>query len=182
MRGDCCGRFDLWVDLLGKGQNAALSDERRAQSLWKAACMARYEGMTLLGTEVEPDWFAYEGRYARAGFGSTRILPSPDELFASSADERRRLAKNVTPGKRWHYRYIAADYAWQAAGLMPDWTDETAAVLCISGSWLKGKDPEAADKFYKALVIRCGNTELGKEADKLRWFPKIDINADELLK
>jgi len=175
-------RFDLWVDLLGKGQNAALSDERRARSLWKAACMARYEGIVLLGTEVEPDWFAYGGRYALEGFGSIRILPSPNELFASSADERRRLKENVVPEKRWHYRYLAADYAWKAAELMPDGTDETAAVLCISGSWLKGKDPEAADKFYKALVIRCGNTELGKEADKLRWFPKVDINVEELLK
>ena len=29
----------------------------------------------------------------------------------------------------------------------------------------------------KALVRRCGTTELGKKADKLRWFPPL--KADE---
>jgi len=65
---------------------------------------------------------------------------------------------------------------------MPDNNDETARMLCIAGSWIKGKDPEGADRFYKALVRRCGKTELGKQADKLRWFPKISEEKDQPLK
>ena len=64
---------------------------------------------------------------------------------------------------------------------MPDNLDETARVLCITGSWLKDRDPQAADRFYKTLVRRCGRTQLGKEAGKLRWFPKIDIDKSGLL-
>jgi len=65
---------------------------------------------------------------------------------------------------------------------MPDESDETARVLCIAGSWLKLKDPETADRFYKALVLRCGKTTLGKEADKRRWFPKISVEKYQPLK
>jgi tetratricopeptide (TPR) repeat protein len=176
------GRFDLWVASIVRGQNPSSSKPQRSRPLWKAACITRYQGMELLGTEVGPDWFVYGGSYVPRGSRSARTSARTDDVFASSEDEKQRLADSVTPEKRWHYRYIAADYAWQAAELMPDGSDETAKVLCIAGTWLKGKDPEAADRFYKAMVIRCRNTELGKEADRLRWFPKIDINIKELLK
>jgi len=39
---------------------------------------------------------------------------------------------------------------------------------------LQGCDPESADRFYKSLVKRCRKTELGEEADRIRWFPKLD--------
>ena len=45
-------------------------------------------------------------------------------------------------------------------------------MLWQAGTWLKSRDPKAADRFYKALVRRCGTTRLGQEADRLRWFPK----------
>jgi len=73
---------------------------------------------------------------------------------------------------RWHYRYIAADLAWEAARLMPDDSPETADVLCEAGGWLKDRDPKAADRFYKALVRRCTQTPLGQAADEKRWFPQ----------
>lgn len=31
-------------------------------------------------------------------------------------------------------------------------------------------EPTTADRLYKALVNRCGNTALGNEADRRRWF------------
>ena len=34
------------------------------------------------------------------------------------------------------------------------------------------RDPEAADRFCKALVTRCPGTELGRQATQKRWFPK----------
>ncbi|MHC4569368.1 MAG: hypothetical protein ACYTE3_26885, partial [Planctomycetota bacterium] len=60
-------------------------------------------------------------------------------------------------------------------------SDQTARVLCIAGSWLKDRDPQAADRFYKTLVRRCGKTQLGREADRLRWFPKIEVDKKRLL-
>jgi hypothetical protein len=89
---------------------------------------------------------------------------------------RRRAAQHgVEPDARFHYRYRAADLAWQAVSLMPDGTDETARRLCVAGSWLKDRDPAAADRFYRALVRRCGQTALGRQAETLRWFPKSEI-------
>src|SRR5205823_3426596 len=75
---------------------------------------------------------------------------------------------------RFHYRYQAAFLALDAAKLLPDNSDETARILCIAGSWLKNRDPQTADLFYKALVRRCRKTVLGAEADRKRWFPQID--------
>ena len=61
---------------------------------------------------------------------------------------------------------------------MPDNSDDTARVLCTAGTWLKDRDPQAADKFYKALVRRCRKTALGDQADKMRWFPVLDENGN----
>ncbi|MBI4578239.1 MAG: hypothetical protein HY718_00960 [Planctomycetes bacterium] len=36
---------------------------------------------------------------------------------------------------------------------------------------MKNLDPKTANRFYKALVERCGNTKLGQGAAKRRWFP-----------
>ena len=38
-------------------------------------------------------------------------------------------------------------------------------------------NPDEADKFYKELVTTCPDTELGKEAEKIKWFPK-NIGAE----
>jgi tetratricopeptide (TPR) repeat protein len=178
-------RFDAYTQAVHDGENERLSKEERAAALWKAACIARYEGMELMGTEVEPDWFFYAGSFQRNPASLTRGSAEYAEqarLVSSSADEQQRIEQHVTePEMRFHYRYKAIDFGWRAAELMPDDSDETARVLCIAGSWLAKLDPQAADRFYKAMVIRCGKTELGREADKLRWFPKIEIDKGQLL-
>jgi tetratricopeptide (TPR) repeat protein len=173
--------FDAYIKAVRDGQNEYLANKERAAALWKAACIARYEGMELMGTEVEPDWFFYGGGFERHPASDTRSRDGSAKLAQSSKDERKRLRDNIVPEKRFHYRYVAADYAWRAAEFMPDNTDETARILCIAGSWLKMRDPDFADRFYKALVNRCRKTELGKEADELRWFPEIEIDKKKLL-
>ncbi len=75
------------------------------------------------------------------------------------------------PENHWHYRYLAADLAWEAALLMPDEQEETAQVLCVAGSWLKGRDPLSADRFYQAIERRCAHTSLGREAVRRHSFP-----------
>jgi hypothetical protein len=145
---------------------------QRAAALWTAALMTCNDGMELLGTELEPDWAisggSFEhgnsvmGRAAYNGFAR----PSWNELD-------RGRAHDPSYPERFHYRYLAADLAWEAAKLMPNNSEETARVLCLAGSWLKNRDPIAADVFYKALVRRCRGTALGQAADRKRWFPAI---------
>jgi len=165
--------FDNYLTALRAGHDTSKSKEHRAESLMEAAAIARWDGIDLLGTELEPDWSSLEGSFEIEAASQVRAEVGAAKVVPSSTDERRRLRQHVEPRKRWHYRYIAADLAWEAAELLPDESEETARVLCEAGSWLKARDPKAADRFYKAMVRRCGTTELGKKADKLRWFPPL---------
>ncbi len=148
--------------------------DERAASLWECAKITRAFGISLFGTEESPDWAALGGgNYEMDSLAEARARDAPEQLAPASFDERDRARRHrVDLAKRWHYRYLAADLAWEAAELMPDQTDETAQLLREAGSWLMVKDPPAADRFYKALVRRCGKTDLGREADRLRWFPR----------
>jgi len=141
---------------------AAALATRDAASLWSAARILRYHGMELVGTELAPDWHVHDGAYDWGFDDEHRLAPA---------------AADVEPHARFHYRYRAAALAWEAAQLMPDNTDATASVLCEAGTWLKIRDPQAADRFYKALVRRCGRTDLGRAADTLRWFPRLADTA-----
>jgi hypothetical protein len=140
--------------------------------------------MELLGVELDPDWSIYGGAYGsdqRTPAGELRQSAKRSSLIPFTPSERRRLQSSLPqPDTRFHYRYTAANLAWEAAGLMPDQSDTTARMLAVAGTWLKNRDPKAADRFYKALVKRCGNTSLGEEAARRRWFPPIDPRWEEV--
>lgn len=139
---------------------------QKASGLWQAARVLRDEGMSLVGAELGPDWNYYGGSF---DLGPIEARPgAPETEIARVRDSA------PTPAKRYHFRYLAADLAWRAASYMPNGSEETASVLWTAGRWLAARDPEAADRFYKALVRRCRNTPLGSEADRLRWFPPAD--------
>ena len=165
-------RLDVYIAAIRAGHDAQRSAADRAASLWEAAKIARNEGMQLLGTELDPDYRIWDGQFGdEPGDQMTERKPST-QMIAPTADERARAAQLAAKvNKRFHYRYIAAEHAWAAAQLMPDESDATAKILCEAGSWLKYRAPDDADRFYKALVKRCGATRLGREADRLRWFP-----------
>jgi hypothetical protein len=102
-------------------------------------------------------------------------------LLPASEDELRRASVPAAdPDERFHYRFLAAAMAWQAALLMPDNSDATARVLCEAGNWIKYRDPQRADVFYKALVRRCRKTAIGDQADKMRWFPVLDASGNPI--
>jgi len=167
--------FDSYVDGVRKGKDRKLSATVRADSYWEAAQTARNQGMELMGTELEPDWRLCDGHYDPYGVSGERLKhPGYSVVVRWGQGETERVARHreeVQPYERLHYRYIAADLAWSSAELMPDESDETARRLCIAGCWLKNRDPQAADRFYKAMVNRCRSTDLGRQADLLRWFP-----------
>jgi hypothetical protein len=163
---------------LSKGQDKRVSQARRASALWEAAKMTRAEGLDLLGTEFGPDFFAFDGQFEQGEKGSPKARENATGVLKPSADERARVqASASSPDLRFHYRYRACELAWQAAELMPDQSSETAAVLCEAGRWLAARDPNAADRFYKALVGRCGATSLGKQAAQVKWFPAKEDKA-----
>ena len=130
----------------------------------------------MMGTEMDPDWAVFAGGFDPMDLSVVRARDAAVSGFAAaSVQERRRTqahGKEVAPDRRFHYRYRAAELAWQAAALMPDNTLEKAEVLCEAGSWLKYRDPAAANRFYKALVEHCGETPQGKAAARLHWFPE----------
>jgi hypothetical protein len=156
---------------LREGRDAALPRAGRAKALFRAACLSRKEGLELLGTELGPDWLTY-------GSGREMLYPTPFALrkgggLQPAPDEEARQrwgTAEVVPQKRFHYKYRATDLAWEAARLLPNDSDRKAEILATAGTWLKYQDPQAADRFYKALART--RTDLGRQADKMRWIPK----------
>ncbi len=173
--------LDDYIAAIRQGGDPKRSAADRAESLWQAAQIARADGMDLLATEGDPDWHSLDGEFDPGGFSMGRGASEKDATLApvSKNEEDRAASAAADPDKRFHYRYIACDHAWDAAQLMPDESDQTARMLIEAGSWLKDRDPAAADRFYKALIKRCGNTELGKQAAKLHWFPPLSKTTQE---
>jgi hypothetical protein len=161
-------------ECLSAGRDAARARTERARSLVEAARIARHHGLELLGTELGPDSASTNGGVAESDMLALRSEMEDAHLVAVQPEERRRAESTaLRPWRRFHYRYIGCDLAWEAAALMPDGSVETAAVLCEAGSWIKILNPKEADRFYKAMVKRCGKTQLGRQAEALRWFPPL---------
>jgi hypothetical protein len=109
--------------------------------------------------------------------------PPPEvlqRLLASDDEIARATESMVRPMFRFHYRHVAADYAWQAAQLLPDNHPLLARALYNGGIYIENTDPQAADPFYKALVLRCWGLPISAVADKERWFPEPPV-FDQLM-
>lgn len=178
-------QLDNYIAAIRAGHDSKLPRAQRADHFWQAALIARNHGDDLLGTELDPDQMIIGGSFEFGAHVKSRMPPENEKSYVgtegpldlASPDEVKRVHNHrPTPNKRWHYRYTAADHAWSAALLMDNNTDELAQLLQTAGMWLAAKDPKAADRFYKAMVRRCGQTELGQEADRLRWFPAAKKN------
>lgn len=172
-------RLDEMTRALEQSRDVTLPKDDRGEALCRAARIARYDGMELMGTQLGPDFFTHGGNYGYWPDDDKHLPPRalPDHgnsLTGPHPAERARiLASRIAPEKRFHYRYVAADWAWQAAVMLPDESDVKAHILCEAGHWLANREPEQADKFYKALVNDCGTTKLGRQARSLRWFPSL---------
>ncbi len=159
---------------LAAGRDAHRSRAARLRSLFEAACLTRHHGMEVLGTEIDPDWELCGGGLSQGDLTAARLDPARHRIFVATADERQRAMRHrPRPEERFHYRFQGADLAWEAAALLPDGSAEKARMLAVAGSWIEKQDPRAADRFYKRLVRCCANTELGRAADALRWFPEV---------
>jgi tetratricopeptide (TPR) repeat protein len=166
-------KFAEYISAIRSGADNTRSDTDRAASYMNAARIAHGQGMELLGTELDPDYHCFDGNFNYDPFSSDWLQAQTQTITGPSADELARYRANAPVNShRFHYRYVAADHAWAAAQLMPDNTEQTAAVLYEAGCWLKDQDADSADRFYKDLVRRCPDTPLGKQALAIHWFPK----------
>lgn len=164
------------------GRDVKRPAKERAKALWEAAKITRSHGLELLGTEVEPDWAIHGGQFDIGVSVADRWQQKTNAILKTDTEELQRAVRHeVAPVARWHYRYLAADLAWEALQLMPNQSEATAKVMYEAGGWLKNQDPKAANRFYRALVLRCNKTELGATAEKLRWFPPLDENGKPYL-
>ena len=157
---------------LAQGRDAGQPVLDRARAFFEAACVTRHYGMALLGTEIDPDWRIYDGQYEMGGFPMPFAQRRKNKHLVPGPDEEEREEKNrLDPFLRFHYRYKAADLAWQAAALLPDGSDQKAETLATAGTWLKSR---SANRFYKELTRCCSNTDLGREAADKRWIPDVE--------
>lgn len=172
---------DERLKLIATGRDPKRPAKLRADALWQAAKLTCERGDALFETSAEPDWGG--GNYYEIGPSiERRWQQQTNEVLKTSREELLRAADHeVAPRLRKHYLYLAADLAWQAAELMPAQSDATAKVLYEAGGWIKYRDPKSANRFYRALVLRCNKTELGAIAEKIRWFPPLDANGKPYL-
>jgi hypothetical protein len=160
---------------LAGGREGTRPASERARSLFRAACLTRHQGMDLLGTELEPDWHLWGGSYEPDAFAAARADAKTHRHLGPSKDEAARVVRSqAEPVKRFHYRYQGADLARAAAVVLPDGSEEKARLLATAGTWLKVRDPKAAQPFYEALLSCCGDTDLGRKARRLKAVPATD--------
>ena len=180
-------RLDALTDALKTGRDASRPFEKRADVLLAAAALTRTNGIELLGTELQPDWFIYAGNFECGVTWEARDAGRTNaNINVATLDEiERAQAHHADPEERWHYRDRARDLKteaakviWIGAGFLPDNSAELVHALVRGGTLCRSLDRESADKFFQMLVRRCGKTLIGQQADKLRWFPEQDANGN----
>lgn len=120
----------------------------QAETLFRAAKLARESGMEILGFELAPDGATYGGMYEASDFSPE----TQDKKFVGSDEAQRFSASAAQPAQRFHYRYVAAELANQAADLVPARSQAFAAMLCSATGWLVGRDVPAARRYYGRYV------------------------------
>jgi hypothetical protein len=135
----------------------------QAREWYRAAGIARNDGIDLLGYELDPDYQTFEGEYE---YGGRLDRPQPPEegmpppapsdlkivTTASAGEHERANASAAKPDLRFHYRYVAADFAARAADLVPQRSQAYAALLCRATGWLVARNPDAARVYYDRYV------------------------------
>jgi hypothetical protein len=173
-----------YVKALDAGANEKLPKRDRAQAWFKAAWLARYDGMEIMGTEGAPDGFSEGGDFEVPDLAKqqqTGFYETPDGtdektqkqriVLKPSREELQRLSKTKTiPDLRFHYRVIAGALALRAANLLEDNTEELADVLNTAGLWIKDRDEKIGDRYYQILKTRAPKTKIGQLALAKHWF------------
>jgi len=126
----------------------AWSASTRAQALYAQARITRADGMELLGTELAPDNAEWDGSFPPQDLPAS----SKASVFVGNGEAARVAASAAQPDERFHYRYVAADLAQQAATLLPPRSQAYAAVMCEATGWMLDTDAKRASALYRDYV------------------------------
>lgn len=143
----------------------------RAEAWFKAAQLARRNGLEIMGYEQDPDFAVYDGNYTYGagrspapwrqdadgndppqGTSAQRAdaaLPGP---FVTPEERLRFAASEARPYSRFHYRQVATDHTLQSAALLPNRSQAFAAVLCQGTRYIIDDSPERAQAVYQRYV------------------------------
>ncbi|MEC7985919.1 MAG: hypothetical protein VX278_12205 [Myxococcota bacterium] len=151
---------------------AAEKSEASGTDFWQAAQLTRTKGWMFQATEMEPDYGVFAGNFQLKSTSLLRQEPefSEENAVPPTPEEIARLRGNPAPQKRYHFVWTAADYGWEAAQKMDASDPQFAQAACMSGNWLKVKDPSASDKFWKLLGQKGRGTALGKAVLQNKWW------------
>ena len=144
--------FDEYVATMTKAYDLNLDELARAKAFWNAAMIVRGNGDALF-----------------ASFVSAEDLAARE--FCSEREAARVRSREGLGDPTIVMRRRAAKLAFFAASLLPNNDERTARILLTAGTWLRARDVENADIFYKLIAIRCPNTSIGKECLNLHWLP-----------
>lgn len=144
-------------------RRAATQGDRiaRAEGWYRAAVLAREEGIDLIGYELDPDYQYYGGNFDLNWQDGEDVvdgrLPPRRDLVVPpqwrGADEAERLSASVAqPLRRFHYRYVAVDFAQKAADLLPPRSQAFAAVLCAATGFVLNEDPTLGATIWRRYV------------------------------
>lgn len=165
--------FNAYVAAIQRGYDPARSDAERARGFWDAALIVRADGDALFLAAAGPVYVS-GGEWEDNPVLKTRFAENLAGAEERSRAESRDVSRFVNDR-----RFRAAMLAQNAASLLPNNDARTARLLCTAGVWLRYRDPKTADAFYKSLVIRCPQTEIGRHCAELRWFPPTLDWTDE---
>lgn len=169
----------------GKYKGTAL-----AAIVWRQARIHRHGGTVLFSTEGAPDGGYRDWSYSSPSFAqrtrfpqgwlrdwtkypeyAVSMEPQDKAIPPVTADEIARVRRSpLGDARRFHYRYAAADLAWEAARSLPANHRALLPLYNTAGLWLANQEPKSADRFYQAMVRRCAKTPDGQRADAKRWF------------
>lgn len=156
-----------------KGSNA-WGRNKRAQALFAQALITRRDGLQLLGSELAPDMAIHDGSFGGDPFP---LVPAD---YVGAGEAARVNASAIVPDARYHYRYVAADLARQAAALMPARSQAYAAMMCAATSWVVGLDRSRASAIYRDYLHHGAYVGWGRkfgldcpppDFESARWLP-----------
>nr|WP_298165869.1 hypothetical protein [uncultured Pseudomonas sp.] len=125
----------------------AWSDIDRAQGYYRAATLAREQGLELLGYELAPD-----NAWAGGNFGTDLLQPLQPSGLLTASEASLQNASAPVPNRRFHYRWVAADLANRAADFLPPRSQAFAAALCNASGWVNYRDLASAQGYYRRYV------------------------------
>ena len=151
----------------------------RAESWFRAATLARQNGMELLGFEKEPDFAIWNGELDWADYYRPPVVPSDlqrSENVYTSEDERKRVAASKPERDvRFQYRLTAVDHAMKSADFLPARSQAFAAVLCDATRWIIDRQPERAGQVYQRYLHQGAHVAWGGNFG--RTCPQPDFPA-----